>query len=121
MKNDARVFCLCFICQNTADGCVQYGHIYVHCELALCALTHIHQLLLIVEFFSTSFQLNMENLSENLESDEFVDKLLIECVKQRPSLYNTDIYSAADECQWDELQKLFGIQSKYVNHLDLFQ
>lgn len=61
----------------------------------------------------------MENLSENLESDEFVDKLLIECVKQRPSLYNTDIYSAADERQWDELQKLFGMQSKYVDHLGL--
>lgn len=55
----------------------------------------------------------MENFPENLESDEFVDKLLIDCVKQHPSLYYTDIYSAEDEHKWDELQQLFGMQSKY--------
>lgn len=55
----------------------------------------------------------MENLPDNFESDEFIDKLLIESVKKCPSLYNTDIYSAADEREWDEIQKLFGIQSKF--------
>lgn len=53
----------------------------------------------------------MTNLPGNLESDEFMDKLLIDCVKQRPSLYNTDVYSAADEHEWDEIQKIFGMQS----------
>lgn len=54
----------------------------------------------------------MENFPENVESDEFVDKLLIECVKPHPSLYNADIFSAEDEHKWDEFQNLFGMQSE---------
>ena len=56
----------------------------------------------------------MAKLSENLEADEFVDKLLIDCVKQRPPLYNTDIYSEADENEWDEIQNMLGIQSNVL-------
>lgn len=55
--------------------------------------------------------MKMANSRENLEPHEFIDKLLIDCVKQRPSLYYNDIYSVADEREWDEMQSLFGIQS----------
>lgn len=54
-----------------------------------------------------------------MDINEFVDKLLIDCIKQRPSLYNTDTYSAADEREWDEIQKIFGIQSNvYMEFLE---
>lgn len=53
----------------------------------------------------------METFSENCELDEFIDGLLIDCVKQRPSLYYTDLYDEADEREWDEIQRKFGIQS----------
>lgn len=56
----------------------------------------------------------MANLSGNLESDEFIDKLLIDYVKQRPSLHNTDVYSADDEREWDEIQTIFGMQSNVL-------
>lgn len=46
-----------------------------------------------------------------MEFNESVDEFLINCVKEYPSLYNADVYSVADERDWDELQKTLGIQS----------
>lgn len=56
----------------------------------------------------------MDTLPENLAAEEFIDNLLIDCVKQHPSLYYTNIYSEADEREWDEIQRKFGIQSIFL-------
>lgn len=56
-----------------------------------------------------------------MDIDESVDKLLIDCVKNCPSLHNTDIYSTSDEREWDKIQKSLGIHSNVVyNNIYIF-
>lgn len=45
------------------------------------------------------------------EIDDAINKLLIDNVKSRPSLHYTNTYTESDEKQWDEIQKITGIQS----------
>lgn len=45
------------------------------------------------------------------EVDDTVNELLIEEIKERPSLYYVDSYTKSDEKQWDEIQGCTGIQS----------
>lgn len=108
LRNDARVYFVCVLSVKT-----QLTVAYNTVAFVFTVCTEAYTLRFIRRVFSNKLQFEMENFSENLESDEFVDKLLIECVKPHPSLYNTDIYSAEDEHKWDEFQKLFGMQSEY--------
>lgn len=43
--------------------------------------------------------------------DDTVNKLLINHLRERPTLYYTDTYTESDEKLWDEIQKSTGIQS----------
>lgn len=54
----------------------------------------------------------MGDFQSDFEIDDTINILLIEQIKERPSLYYTDTYSALDEQLWDEIQKNIGIQSK---------
>lgn len=56
----------------------------------------------------------MGDFQVNFETDDIVDKLLIDNVRERPSLYYTDAYTGLDEYYWDEIQKNTGIQSLYL-------
>lgn len=53
----------------------------------------------------------MNEFDENCEVDDIIDKLLIDHVKKRPTLYYTDTYTESDELCWDEIQNSTGIQS----------
>lgn len=53
----------------------------------------------------------MGEFQETLDVDDIINKLLIEQVKERPSLYYTDTYTESDELHWNEIQKNIGIQS----------
>lgn len=55
----------------------------------------------------------MEEFQENREEevDDIIDKLLIDHVKEHPSLYYTDTFSESDETYWDGIQNDTGIQS----------
>lgn len=50
---------------------------------------------------------------EFLETDELIDKELINCIKDFPALYNCDSYSENDEIYWDDIQQRLGIQSRF--------
>lgn len=50
-------------------------------------------------------------MDESTDIDDVVNEVLIEHVKQRPSIYYTDAYTASDEQHWAEIQKETGIQS----------
>lgn len=54
----------------------------------------------------------MANFQDNCEID-CMDKLLIDCVREYPTLYYTDNYTESDERNWDIIQKKTGIQSMY--------
>lgn len=43
--------------------------------------------------------------------DDTINKLLIEQIKDRPSLHYTDTYTESDESHWNQIQKNTGIQS----------
>ncbi|XP_031625611.1 uncharacterized protein LOC116342223 [Contarinia nasturtii] len=56
----------------------------------------------------------MEDFQNDLEIDDTLNILLINHVKERPSLYYKDAYSALDEELWDEIQKIMGIQKSWL-------
>lgn len=92
-------FCLCSSVKRTADGCL------------ITVLLHPSGR---IEWKSSGIDVKMGDFEENFETDDIVDKLLIEHVRERPSLYYTDACTGLDEYYWDEIQKNTGIQSLYL-------
>lgn len=53
----------------------------------------------------------MADIQECFEIDDTINKLLINQVRERPTLYYTDTYTETDEKHWDAIQNSTGIQS----------
>lgn len=56
----------------------------------------------------------MGDSQEPIEVYDTINKLLIEHVRERPTLHYTDTYTESDEQHWDEIQESIGIQSKFT-------
>lgn len=53
----------------------------------------------------------MGDIQECFEIDDAINKLLIDHIRERPTLHYTDVYTESDEQHWDQIQKDTGIQS----------
>lgn len=60
-------------------------------------------------------------MEDSKEHFEIFDKMLIDQVKERPTLYYTDLYSESDEHHWDGIQKKTGMQSSYQFSVNILQ
>lgn len=53
----------------------------------------------------------MVDSEESLEIDDTINQILIDHVRERPTLHYTDTFTESDEKEWDEIQNSIGIQS----------
>lgn len=92
-------------CQNTADGCW----------------------LELLDVFSTGtrvcehfFVWKMKRKRETFDYFDYMDKSLIDNVKNYPSLHYVDVYTKSDEKYWTEIGKIMGMHSKLIWNLFFF-
>lgn len=55
----------------------------------------------------------MDSPKENFDVDDILNKTVIDCVKEYPSLHYTNVFTESDEKCWDEIAKNTGLQSEF--------